>query len=150
MNLLINRATPADLPALNQIAWTAKQHWNYPSQWMESWRDELQLNQEDFSSHCVFKLSINEEVKGFCAVKESVDSYEVAHLWVLPEHMGRGYGKLLLHLTLHYALKEPKPIKVIADPNAAPFYQRQGFNVIDQFESYPKGRFLPVMAYHLR
>jgi len=147
MNLLINRATTVDLPALNQIAWTAKQHWNYPEQWMESWRDELQLNEKDLDSHCVFKLSINKEVKGFCAVKEHSNSYEVCHLWVLPECMGRGYGKLLLHLTMYYAVKANKPIQVIADPNAKAFYQRQGFQVVDQFESYPKGRFLPIMTY---
>ena len=46
---------------------------------------------------------------------------------------------------LDLVVKEDKPIEVEADPNAVPFYERFGFVTEGKIESYPPGRFLPVM-----
>ena len=42
-------------------------------------------------------------------------------------------------------VNEPKEIIVESDPNAEAFYTSQGFETFDKIESFPKGRFLPVM-----
>ena len=66
---------------------------------------------------------------------EHSKEYEILHLWLLPEYIGKGYGKKLLR----------KVIILTADPNAESFYQKQGFRTYSRVESYPKGRFLPMM-----
>jgi N-acetylglutamate synthase-like GNAT family acetyltransferase len=64
---------------------------------------------------------------------------------VLPDYIGNGFGKFLLHESLTQAITITKEIHVIADPNSEAFYASQGFETFDKTESFPKGRFLPVM-----
>lgn len=61
------------------------------------------------------------------------------------EFMGKGLGRRLLEAALPLAVKEPKPIIVESDPNAEAFYAKLGFVTFDRIESYPPGRYLPVM-----
>jgi predicted GNAT family N-acyltransferase len=64
---------------------------------------------------------------------------------MLPEYIGMGLGKQLLAESIRAFVKEEKEIIVKADSNAEPFYRSQGFVTFDQVESFPKGRYLPVM-----
>ena len=82
---------------------------------------------------------------GFCSVKDQGQQYEVIHLWLLPEFIGKGFGHTLLKEALTAFILEPKPIWVLADPNAESFYKKQGFNTFKKVESFPKGRYLPLM-----
>lgn len=138
-------ATIADLPTLNQISFTAKQHWGYPAEWMEYWREGLRLTEQHLQQLRVVVAEYKQEVAGFCALAYAETYNEVEHLWILPKHMGKGFGKQLLTHTLeHYAANE-LPVRVIADPNAEGFYAKYGFVTFAQEESYPPGRFLPIM-----
>jgi len=66
-------------------------------------------------------------------------------LWILPDHIGQGFGKALLNESLERVISANKPIIVESDPNSETFYAKQGFITFDQRESLPKGRFLPLM-----
>lgn len=122
-------------------------HWKYPEEWMEKWRADLILTQEDFSEQSTFKIK-NESgvIIGFCSIKEHPNEYEIVHLWIKPAYIGKGYGKHLLNEAIKQVviLKE-KPIVVEAEPNAEIFYSNQGFKTFSKKESYPSGRFLPLM-----
>ena len=145
MQLQVLPATAADVPALNPISYAAKAHWGYPAEWMERWRPELELTAASFTEMQVFKLLLAGAPIGWCAVVETPEHYEVEHLWILPGQMGNGYGKLLLNEALAHTVQPGKPILVLSDPNAEGFYQHQGFVTFEQQESYPPGRFLPLM-----
>lgn len=68
------------------------------------------------------------------------------HLWILPEYIGQGYGTALLEHALGTILHERhKSVKVIADPNAEPFYRARGFETIGYHPSQPGDRQLPIM-----
>jgi len=73
----------------------------------------------------------------------------VDHLWVRPDRIGKGYGKLLLKESMHKAIPSQSRVVVLADPNAEAFYVRQGFTTIEQVETYPPGRYLPKMERYL-
>ncbi len=143
--ILVIKAELADLPLLNTISFASKSHWNYPKEWMEQWRSGLMINANDFAAHHIYKIQEEATIFGFCLIQESAAHYEVEHLWILPAYIGKGYGKTLLEESLKATIKEQKPILVESDPNAEAFYARQGFVTYDQKESYPKGRFLPLM-----
>lgn len=147
MNLSVRKATVADLDLLNEIAIKAKMHWQYPVEWLEAWRDELGLLPEHFETQQVLKLSIDGTIVGHCALEEHATYSEVQHLWILPEYMGKGYGQLLLGLSLHKTTSAGKSVRVTSDPNAANFYQKQGFRKIGEVESLPEGRVLPLMEW---
>ena len=138
-------AEVADIERLNQISLASKRHWNYPEEWISNWIDDLGLDENDLLESSVIVLVINEAPKGFCAIKESIDYYEVLHLWLLPELIGKGLGKALLIRSLDQVAQKDLPILVEADPNAETFYKKQGFVTYDKKESFPAGRYLPLM-----
>lgn len=145
MKTTIKKAVIKDLPILNTISVASKMHWNYPPAWMEKWIDGLMLKAQDLEEQEIYTLVLSDSIIGFCAMQELEEVYEVNHLWVLPEHIGKGYGKHLLLETMKKVVKKEKAIIVEADPNAEAFYFKQGFITFDRKESYPKGRFLPLM-----
>ncbi|MCX2678421.1 GNAT family N-acetyltransferase [Galbibacter sp. EGI 63066] len=134
-----------DIQELNQISLKSKKYWGYPDQWIENWSDELTLTSEKFAEQEIVVGEIETQVVGFCSISENKDNYEILHLWLLPNFIGKGYGKKLLTRTIEEFVKTDKPIIVEADPNAEPFYKSQGFVTFDSIESVPSGRFLPVM-----
>jgi ribosomal protein S18 acetylase RimI-like enzyme len=135
----------SDLETLNTISVKSKSYWGYPESWIEQWMDELTLDKDKFSMQNVLVVETEHKLIGFASIVEHSKNYEILHLWILPEYIGMGYGKKLLEKTIHTFVKSDKEIIVEADPNAEPFYQRQGFVTYDKVESFPKGRFLPVM-----
>ncbi len=138
-------AEKSDLPVLNQISIRSKSHWGYPREWIEKWKDDLTVREKDLEQHTITVAESDGKVVGFCAIQELPERYEIMHTWLLPEAMGQGFGKQLLETALDNAISKPKPIIVESDPNAEPFYAKQGFVTFDRIESYPPGRYLPVM-----
>lgn len=134
-----------DLATLNKISVQSKAHWEYPIEWMDRWKHELMLDEIDFEQQKILAAENDNQIIGFSAIANDTDHYEIGHLWVLPEYIGKGVGKRLLVETIERYVETAKPIIVETDPNAEPFYKSQGFVTFDQIESYPKGRYLPVM-----
>ena len=148
-NLKFLKAQVADKPVLNKIILSSKMYWNYPKEWMAKWMDGLLLSDEDFTRQSIYKLQKSGQLIGLSAFMEYEKKYELTNLWLKPDFVGKGYGKFLLNETLKHITKKHKPIVLEADPNAEAFYASQDFTVIGQKESYPKGRFLPVMRRYL-
>lgn len=146
MSAKITKAFLSEMGILNKISITSKAYWGYPGEWMEKWHDELLLSDADFDDHIIFKIEDEGIIFGFCVMTEHPDAYEVLHLWILPDFIGKGYGKKLLDHTIKQVVTKNKPIIVEADPNAESFYAKQGFHTFSRRESsFPKGRFLPLM-----
>ncbi len=134
-----------DLETLNKISLLSKTYWGYLESWIVNWMDELTLNSDKLLKQNVLVVENESKIIGFSSIIENSKNYEILHLWVLPEHIGKGIGKKLLEKTVETFVNFEKPIIVEADPNAEPFYKSQGFVTFDKVESFPKGRFLPVM-----
>ncbi|MEO1260776.1 MAG: GNAT family N-acetyltransferase [Bacteroidota bacterium] len=134
-----------DLKKLNSISLKSKAYWGYPTAWIEKWEDDLRIARDEFKKQNILLVENKNGIIGFCSMTEHDANYEILHLWMLPEYIGKGIGKKLLKKTMEMFVRSEKPITVEADPNAEPFYKRQGFVTYDKVESFPKGRFLPVM-----
>lgn len=145
MKATVQSALLEDRPVLNTISVASKRYWNYPEDWIQHWLPVLQIEPEAFEEQDIFKLVYRDEIVGWCSVETRPDSYEVMNLWILPAYIGRGWGWRLLEECLDRVVTDERPIIVEADPNAEAFYARQGFRTFDKVESYPKGRFLPLM-----
>lgn len=141
----ILKATIKDIPVLNAISWSSKMYWKYPHEWMEKWKDELQVKRSDFILSKIYNITVAEKIIGFCAIQDQSEYYEISHLWILPEFIGKGYGKILLSTILEEIITQSKDIMVTADPNAEGFYHALGFVTCGKIASYPPGRYLPLM-----
>jgi len=142
---MILKAEIEDIPTLNKISVTSKKHWGYSQELIELWLDDLTITTDYFPKVHIYKLVIESQIVGFCAISENAENYEVDHLWVLPEFIGKGWGKELLNTSLQKSVVKDKSINVVADPFAEAFYVSQGFKTYHKIESIPKGRYLPVM-----
>ena len=141
------KATSEDLEELNRISLKSKRHWGYSEAMIESWRTELTLTKVHLSEQNVTVMEGSAHIMGFCAVSYSEGRTEIEHLWLLPEHIGKGFGRKLLEKSISEYIAKDQEIYVTADPNAEAFYQKQGFVTVTYEESVPKGRLLPVMKY---
>lgn len=145
MKVKFRTADCKDLPELNKISITSKRYWGYPEQWINLWLEDLRLTSADLKDQNVLIMESEGKNIGFSALKDQDDHYEITHLWILPEFIGKGYGRMLLKHTINTNPSINKPIWVQAEPKAKSFYEKHGFVVFDLIESLPKGRFLPLM-----
>ncbi|MEM9921223.1 MAG: GNAT family N-acetyltransferase [Bacteroidota bacterium] len=146
--MTVRNAVVEDAPRLSDIAYAAKAHWGYPAAWLELWRDDLTITASFIASKPVFKL-VGElgEIIGFCAFVEEEHILWVDHLWIAPEYIGKGYGRKLFREAFARVRKpHHRQAKVISDPYASGFYQKEGFIPIDYISSKPEGRRLPVLS----
>ncbi len=139
------KAFPEDLPQLNRISFRSKKFWGYPEEWLAEWKDELTVTKEHLQQHDLLLAEKEKEILGFISVAHNEDHHEILHLWVVPEHIGKGHGRALLNRALRDYCNRSHVVLVTADPNAESFYRKQGFRTVSQVESYPPGRLLPVM-----
>jgi GNAT superfamily N-acetyltransferase len=123
----IKRASPAEAARLTEIALLAKRHWGYPEQWLRIWREQLTVTPEIIRSHETFSAAADGQAIGFYALGRKGDNPELAHMWVLPEWIGRGVGRaLFLHAVERAKALGFRKIEIESDPNAEGFYLRMG------------------------
>ncbi len=156
-NLQIRSARDEDAPVLTRIAQAAKQHWGYPEEWMQLWRDDLTLTPEVLAEQTVY-CAWDNSIVGFYALSTaplatSLDAgvpvtteVELEHMWVDPAHIGRGLGRRLLEHAREQARRRgAHALRIVSDPHAEGFYRKAGAQPVGQVASVPPGRFLPVM-----
>jgi ribosomal protein S18 acetylase RimI-like enzyme len=91
---------------LNKISVESKMYWDYPKEWLEKWLDDLALTEKSFQNQNIYKLEESNSIIGFCSIKENETEYEIMHLWIKPEYIGKGYGKHLLNETIKRVVKK--------------------------------------------
>ncbi len=151
-HIVIERAAAADHLVLTQISFESKAFWGYSAAQLEIWKDDLIITPEYITQNHLFKMVLNSHIIGFYSfIRISDDHIKLDHLFVHPEHIGKGFGKNLLDHFLKIAedLKS-KSITLEADPHAESFYKKFGFTTFGYKESSVAGRFLPEMIYHLQ
>ena len=144
---MIVLANSSDGELLTEIALISKAYWGYSKKNIDSWIEDLTVTSKMILERDVFKFLDGDTIVGFYILNPPVkDSIELEMLFVLPNFIGKGVGKLLLHHAFEKAKKlDSKFMTLLAEPNAVPFYSSQGFYEIDKKESSIPNRFLPVL-----
>jgi GNAT superfamily N-acetyltransferase len=145
----VRRAVPEDSPTLSAIAKAAKAHLGYPADWLVAWDAALTVDAGYLALHRVW---VGVECgsgapAGFAALVDKGTHWQLDHLWIAPEHQGRGLGRLLWSVALA-AVRDsrPGPVRVEAEPRAAGFYRRRGARLVGRVAAPVLGeaRELPV------
>ena len=136
----------ADCPTLTKISKAAKAYWGYTQEWLDLWEEDLTITPQLMEKDRIYKLVKGDEILGFCVISEQEGVLEIEHLWIRPEHIGKGLGKFLLQKVLDQVItKSHVTLSVIADPNATGFYEKFGLKTVKYIPSQPTGRKLPLM-----
>jgi GNAT superfamily N-acetyltransferase len=142
----IQPAHPEQAPLLKQIAIAAKGYWGYPDEWLARWGILLAFPPDYIRTNHVYVAIDNGEVVGFYALIHRGDICLLDHLWVIPERIGTGVGRLLFsHALQQAATLGARRLEWEADPHAVGFYQRMGGRQFREQVSDLEGP-LPVMS----
>lgn len=152
MEIGIRRASPNEAATLSEIAHAAKRHWGYPEEWIEHWKLDLTITPDFVANNEVLVATINSQIVGCCALVVSDSLAELEHMWINPEYIGSGVGRMLFDQVKARAAQLQLPaLELSADPNAEGFYERMGAVRIGEVRADMSGqpRVLPRMKIEL-
>jgi N-acetylglutamate synthase-like GNAT family acetyltransferase len=154
MSLTIVRAEPSQATELTELAYTAKAHWGYPESWLELWRErgDLVITATSIAENPTFAAVRDHQCIGFYTLILQKDTALLENLFVKPEYMGQGLGKLLFQHALEQARElGVRKLTLESDPNAKDFYEHMGMKQTGERKSMllETERVLPIMEKEL-
>lgn len=145
--MIIQKANNSDAGVLSEITKRSKAYWGYSDEQLEAWSELLTITEAYLESNSVYKLIADDKTIGYYSFfYEDKQTTKLDNLFVLPEYIGTGIGRLLMEDFLKHA-KSTAATRILldADPYAESFYAKFGFIKTGQIATSVKDRFLPVM-----
>jgi GNAT superfamily N-acetyltransferase len=138
---------PAEAAVLTGLALRSKAHWGYDEAFLEACRDELTLQPRDLTGGRSLVAEEDGRVLGFTTVSGEPPGGALAMMFVEPDTMGRGVGRLLFERTMDRARGLGfARLTIDADPHAEAFYTAMGAVPIGATPSGSiPGRVLPLL-----
>lgn len=147
----IRRANRDEACALSDLALRSKGHWGYDSAFLDASRADLTVAAADIDAGGVFAAVDGDVLLGFYTLAGEGDDAELVDLFVAPEAIGQGIGRLLWDHAVGTATERGcHTMTFQSDPHAEGFYQAMGARRIGDSPStvFP-GRILPLMRFDL-
>lgn len=150
-DLTIRLAQPDEAHELTQLMQRSKAYWGYDETFMSLFRSELQVKAETIREGIVYVLVNRDgERLGYYHFLNPAGKLHLEDLFIEPEAIGKGYGKLLFKHAVSVAREMGfREFSFDSDPNAEPFYLHLGAERVSRRESRIKGRFIPQMIYRI-
>lgn len=153
-NIFVRPAEIDDVDVMTDVSIRSKQSNGYDDAFMDACRDELTITVAHLCRREYWVAVDGEKIIGCASLCPDKDprSGMVQSFFIDPDHQGRGIGRLiwaqLLERAHAYAMTD---LRLDADPNAVPFYEAMGFQVVGvaPSESIPD-RPLPHMTLSLK
>ncbi|WP_405662396.1 GNAT family N-acetyltransferase [Streptomyces sp. NBC_01166] len=118
---------PGEAAALTGLALRSKAHWGYDEAFMAACRDELTVRPGDTAGGRVVVAEEDGRVLGFTTLAGEPPEGALTMMFVEPDTIGRGVGRLLFGHTMAHARRLGfVRLTIDADPNAEPFYTAMG------------------------
>lgn len=149
--MTITEASINDNEILTEITKKSKAYWGYSEEQILKWNDNLTISKDYIETNFVFKLVNNNEIVGYYSyITKEKKNILLDNLFILPEYIGKGFGKYLMRDFLNRMKNEKfEKITLDSEPNAENFYLKFGFKKIGEFETSIKDRFMPIMEMSL-
>lgn len=150
--MIIEKAIRADHQILTEITKKSKAFWGYSQEQIEIWSGFLTVTPAYIETNPVYKLSIENKIIGYYSfLNDEENSVKLDNLFVLPEFIGKGYGRILMeHFLFSLNKTNITKIKLHSEPNAEQFYAKLGFMKTGQIETSIKDRYMPAMELELK
>lgn len=145
----VRQADPNESERLTELAIASKAYWGYDADFMARAAAVLQVSPEYIRRHDVWILEKHGDIAGFYALIDDGDVAVLDHLWLAPNAIGKGSGRLLFeHAVTRARELKARRLEWEAEPNAAGFYRRMGARPVRETTS-SLGRTLEVYALDL-
>ncbi len=147
--MLIRPARPQEAAALAALAVRSKAHWGYPRGFVDRFAATMSLTPEVVATNDVQVGERDGGLRGFYTLLHRGSLVVLDDLWLEPDEIGRGSGRLLFeHAVTRARGAGATVLEWEAEPNALGFYTRMGARTV-RHTSSSLGRTLPVMQLRL-
>jgi GNAT superfamily N-acetyltransferase len=150
----IRLARIEEASALSELCLRSKAAWGYDEAFMALARAVLQVSPEQIAARDVWVATgADGEVAGMVALgpSEQPNTLDLDKLFVEPQRIRTGVGRALMAHAIDEARRRgAKRLTILADPNAAGFYERNGARRIGEAPSDAiPGRSVPLYEIRL-
>jgi GNAT superfamily N-acetyltransferase len=148
----IRKAKPGESEGLTALCLRSKAHWGYDAEFMRLCMASLTVSEASIAAGRVLvAIDDADRTIGTVSVAEDDEGPELALMFIDPSAMGGGIGRALFGEAVRLARSLGYPcMTILADPNAAPFYERMGARFVRNAPSDAiPGRTLPLYEYDL-
>ncbi len=119
----IRRALTDEGNILSGIALRSKAHWGYDNSFIEACREDLTISEHSISTNNVYVLEDSSTIIGFFCLVAEGNTGKLDALFIEPDFIGKGYGKILWKTILQKAKEIGiDEFTIDADPHAEEFY----------------------------
>jgi GNAT superfamily N-acetyltransferase len=149
----IRPAKPGESRSLTALCVRSKAHWGYDLAFMKLSAATLNVNEDDIAAGRVLvAVSDADHVIGMACVLSDGDTADLDALFIDPPAIGSGAGRALFEAAVLLARRQgARRMTILADPNAAAFYERMGARYLRHAPSDAiPGRTLPFYEYDLQ
>lgn len=119
---------------------------------LERWKKTISENGKNGTFNFVAKEA--NKIVGFCQVVKDKNYNELKIIYVLPEHQGKGIGKMLANKALSLLNQDIDTIVEVVEYNkgAIKFYERLGFVEFEKGKGHevPNGKVMPTIKMKLK
>ena len=149
----VRNAKPGEASSLTALCVRSKAHWGYDATFMALSAATLKVSEDDIAVGRVL-VAIDDagRVVGMACVVLDGDMADLDSLFIDPPAIGSGAGRALFDAAVALAREQgARRMAILADPNAAAFYERMGARYLRHAPSDAiPGRTLPFYEYDLQ
>jgi GNAT superfamily N-acetyltransferase len=125
--VLLREARIDELQMLGELCLRSKAVWGYDADFVEACRRELSLAKEDLGRTAVRVAEREGRPIGLAQVAVEGEIADLVKLFIEPDELGRGWGRLLFQWAVLTAREAgASRMTIDSDPGAVPFYVRMG------------------------
>jgi GNAT superfamily N-acetyltransferase len=150
-NARLRPAHESDLAALSDLCFRSKAVWGYDAAFMEACRAELTLTPRDLEESSIQVVESRGRIVGVVQVAVTGAASSLEKLFVAPDALRLGAGRLLFAWAVEAARKRgARSLTIESDPGATDFYRRMGARDAGLVPSGSiPGRWLPRLEFDL-
>ena len=152
VGVFVRNAKPGEGKNLTALCMRSKAHWGYDAAFMRKSAAALLVSEASIAAGRVLVATDDTgRTIGTVSIAEDDEGAELALMFVDPPAMGDGTGRTLFEAAVRLARRLGyRRMTILADPNAAPFYERMGARFVrDAPSDAIPGRTLPFYEYDL-
>ena len=126
--VVIRLARPGESQSLTALCVRSKAHWGYDAAFMKLSAAALNVNEDDIAAGRVLvAVDDADRVVGMACVLPDGETSDLDALFIDPPAIGSGAGRALFEAAVAMARRQgARRMTILADPNAAAFYERMG------------------------
>jgi GNAT superfamily N-acetyltransferase len=153
MKVSVRAARAGEAAALTALCLRSKAHWGYDAEFMRLSARTLVIREDDVAlGRVLVAVDADDQPVGVASVTGAGETVDLDDLFVDPPAIGSGAGRALFEASIALARGlGATTMTILADPNAAAFYERMGALFVRNASSDAiPGRTLPLYEYRLK